>query len=342
MKIIDAHTHINKRNIESGFASLFAMAKQLNYDRLSVLSLQCGGDLLQNLTCALCKYLRPEMIYAFGGLDYITGRDFVSQAENLRAMGYDGIKMLEGKPTTRKLLKRALDEPAYDDFFSYLEECKFPVLLHIADPGTFWDRERAPDWAVERGWLYDETHVPYAQYYDEVDRMLAKHPNLRAIFAHFYFLSDNPVRAQRFLDEHPNVSIDVTAGIEMYEDFAKDPAFWREFFIKNENRIIFGTDSNDEPSQGGDKVELNSYGAMEIDFLRYDKDITVYDKQLHGLGLPNETLEKIFSLNYLKYVGEPQLLDIAAIIKEADYIRSFLKNDSDKEKLELLVSKLKK
>ena len=275
------------------------------------------------------------MTYAFGGLDYATGRDYLSQVRNLRELGFDGVKMLEGKPTTRAALGMALDDPAYDPYYDFLEETAFPVLFHVADPPEFWDRERVPDWAVAQGWFYDETHAPYGQYYEEVEHVLAKHPGLRAIFAHFYFLSGDPARVQKFLDDHPSVSIDVTAGIEMYEDFSKDPAFWRAFFVKNSHRIIFGTDSSDagnlpDDTASAQKVDINGYAAMEIDFLRYDREIEIFGKKLHGLGLPSNALERIFEKNFHEYVGKkPRPMDRSAAKKEAGFIRAHLKNEED-------------
>ena len=343
MTIIDAHTHIS--NIEDNYAKLYALAERLHYSRLAVLSLQSDGDLLQNLACAQCKASHPGITYAFGGLDYASGRDFAAQAENLRSMGFDGVKMLEGKPTTRKMLNMALDDPAYDGFYSYLEETGFPVLMHVADPSTFWDREKVPSWAFEQGWFYDETHTPYGQYYEEVEHMLHKHPRLRAIFAHFFFLSGEPGRLQSFLDNHPSVSVDVTAGIEMYEDFSKDPAFWREFFINNSSRIIFGTDSDDSVSEQsgaqGTEVAVNGYAGMEIDFLKNYKDIEIYGMKLHGLGLPQNALEQIFSHNYLKYVDHtPRNMDLNAMEKEAAFIRQFITDADRTKKLDLILSRL--
>jgi len=345
MTIVDAHVHIG--NIKENFKPIYDLAKRLNYSKLTLMSLQCTGNLLQNLTCALCKSLHPKITYAFGGLDYITGRDLLSQVQNLKAFGFDGVKMLEGKPTTRRKLGYALSDPKYYDFFKFSEENSFPVLLHIADPPEFWDKDKVPPWAVEYGWHYDENDVPYSQYYDEIEKVLEKHPKLRAIFAHFYFLSDNPERAQKFLDDHPNIFIDVTAGIEMYENFSKDTAFWREFFIKNEDRIIFGTDSSDaaedpdDDSDKDEKVDINGYAAMEIEFLKSDKEIKIFDKKIKGIGLPESSQKLIFSENYYSLVGtEPKKLDISALKKEAAFIRDFLQTDEDKETLDYIVSKL--
>ena len=342
MTIVDCHTHI--RGLKTNFKPLFKLGERLGYDKLAVMSLQCTGNLLQNLTCVLCKENYPGKVYAFGGLDYLTGKSFVDQVKTMREMGFDGIKMLEGKPTTRKLLGYALDDPMYDDYFSYCEETGFPVLLHIADPPEFWDESKAPSWAVERGWCYDETHVPFARYYTEIENMLNKHPKLKAIFADFYFLSGEPEQAQKFLDDHPNVAIDITAGIEMYENFSLDTKFWRGFFIKNAGRLVFGTDSSDAEEvadASGDKVDLGGYAAMEIEFVRTDKEIDIYGKKIKGIGLPEDVQKKIFAENFYGFVGDtPKKTDKAAIKKEAEYIRGFLKKDEDLKDLEFILKSL--
>jgi len=137
------------------------------------------------------------------------------------------------------------------------------------------------------------------------------------------------------------VSIDVTAGIEMYENFSKDPAFWREFFIKNSHRIIFGTDSTDasEDAASGDKVNIDGYAGAEIEFLRFDKDIEIFDKKLHGLGLPDGALKRIFEDNYHAYVGKiPRTMDMDALRKEAAFIRNYLTDEAGIEALDYIVS----
>ena len=338
MRIIDSHVHL--RSAATGHNALYKLAGRLGYEKLALMSLQCY-DPVQNMACALCKLQNIKNTYAFAGLDYVTGRDFRAQVENIFALGFDGVKMLEGKPTTRRLINRALDNTEYDGFYDFLEEKAFPVTLHVADPDTFWDAARAPHWAVEHGWLYNENDAPYEQYYTEVENMLRKHPKLKATFAHFFFLSWDAARAQRFLDEHPSVSIDITAGIEMYENFSKDPAFWREFFIKNQDRIIFGTDSSDEePSE--DAISLNGYAGMEIEFLSHSREIEIYGMKLNGIGLPEDARGKILAGNFAELVGNPpKKMDAAALIKEAEYMKGHLKKKDDIEKMDKIIDGLR-
>jgi predicted TIM-barrel fold metal-dependent hydrolase len=338
IRIVDAHIHLLNNNAE--FEHVYDLAKKLDYERMTVLSLQSSGLLLQNHLCALFKHVNKHRAYAFGGLEYVSGRDCRTQVENLYNCGFDGIKMLEGKPTARREIKLALDDPSYDPYYNFCEEKGFPILMHIADPATFWDREKVPDWALKEGWFYgEENDVPYEKYYEEVNNVLKKHPKLRVIFAHFYFLSGNPDKLQQFLDEHPNIFIDVTAGVEMYEDFSKDPDFWRDFFIKNQERIIFGTDATDEKITGGG-LALSGYAGMEVEFLKNYKPVEIYDYKLHGIGLPYEEQEKIFALNYLELVKEPRKLDIDRLVKEGEFLRGFVKDEKDLQLLEELLTKL--
>ncbi len=116
MKIIDAHVHIN--NTAGNHEPLYGLAKRLGYDKIVLMSIPAHNP-LQNIHNARCKLNHPGNTYAFGGLEYITGRDFRAQAENIYAMGFDGVKMLEGKPTTRRQLNLPLDDPAYDGFYSF-------------------------------------------------------------------------------------------------------------------------------------------------------------------------------------------------------------------------------
>ncbi len=67
----------------------------------------------QNPDALLFKVLRPGRYFAFGSLRHPRSGSvqdplpYEEQARRLIAMGCDGMKMLEGKPTVRKKLERA-------------------------------------------------------------------------------------------------------------------------------------------------------------------------------------------------------------------------------------------
>jgi hypothetical protein len=157
-KIIDSHTHAFRLD---GIKHLIKSAESNSFEKFCINSCSCFGVsyLKQNLICALAKITYPGKIYAFGGLFYPDGyrngkgEMFFEQAVRLRNIGFDGMKMLEGKPDMRKKIGLPLDSDLYDKYFSYLEAEGIPVTYHVGDPRMFWDIEKAPDWAVREGWV---------------------------------------------------------------------------------------------------------------------------------------------------------------------------------------------
>jgi predicted TIM-barrel fold metal-dependent hydrolase len=346
--VFDSHTHVMK-GLE-GIEQLVRLKEMFNFKWMNTLSVSAMGDITQNPLCALLKALYPEKNYIFGGLLHVEevlkeGYDYLSQTKNLISLGFDGMKMIEGKPGVRRELNKPMDDPSYDEYYRFLEEEKITVLLHIADPETFWDRETIPEWAYNNGWFYgDGSYTAKEELYNEVDRLLSKFPKLHAIFAHFYFLSADLEKAAEFLDKWENVSIDLTPGTEMYPNFAKQPERWKEFFVKYQDRIIFGTDVCDYSSD----IELeNMIKTVKITrmFLETDKEYQVWDLKLKGIALEKEVLEKIYYKNFLRYVGtESKKLDKQAAIEECkrtiDFaLKASCENDVIRE-LEEILAKL--
>ena len=71
---------------------------------------------------------------------------------------------------------------------------------------------------------------------------MKRHPRLRILFPHFFFLSKDLGRLAAMLDQYPNVHTDVTPGIELYFNLSDQEKEAKAFFAKYQNRICFGTD----------------------------------------------------------------------------------------------------
>ncbi|MBC7224226.1 MAG: amidohydrolase family protein, partial [Anaerolineae bacterium] len=190
--------------------------------------------------------------YGFGVLDYtahyrgepLHPDDLVGQAQALRARGLDGIKMVEGKTAYYVGLPDRFDGSFFAPFFARMEEEGFPLLMHVADPPRMWDPARVG----RDAWSYAGPGYPSREeQYAEVERVLARHPRLRLILAHFLFLWDDLPKAARFLEAHPSVAFDITPGVEGYFLLGEDPAAAREFFVAYQDRLIYGTDMGAGP-----------------------------------------------------------------------------------------------
>lgn len=321
-RVIDCHVHL--RDLAS-LGNLKEIRRRVGLDRINLAGIvdpRTGAGHAQGL-CA--KADAPGAFYCFGGLNHaaaLSGGEvrppsLAEQVGRLISAGCDGIKLIAGKPTSRRKLPVALDGDYYREFFARAEADDVPLLWHVADPEEFWDPQRAPAFAVKQGWVYGPDDVPKEQLYREVDAVLARHPNLRVILAHFYFLSADLPRAERFLGEHPNVHLDLALGIELLFNLSRRPAEAREFFIAHQDRIFFGTDigSPAEPDQAAARADLLRR------FLETDETFTVPGRadhllepggsaEVHGLDLPVEALARIYRGNFESFAGaEPKKVD---------------------------------
>ena len=324
LPIIDMHMHI---------LSPHSTAKPEYYQQPEILNAQCmidklgwldlkamnilavtlfdKEDLVTNPLTLYTKTLAPDKIYTFTGLRReLTSFEHPNMREQLISLldtGFDGVKMI-CKPNVRKKWNVKINDPVFFDFYAYMEEHRVPLLFHVGDPEYFWDPERTPDWAKDRGWYYgDDKDLPtMEEMYAETDDLLRRYPLLNVCFPHFHFMSANLPRVQSMFDTYPNVRFDLTPNPDMYVDFSNNLAAAREFFIKNHNKILMGTDSVGAPTRliidpDKEKPEHTIHGIIR--FLESDGPMELFGETVHGLGLPEEVCRRIFADNFLDFVG---------------------------------------
>jgi predicted TIM-barrel fold metal-dependent hydrolase len=330
--LLDCHVHAEKTE---GITRLEDIWQRYRIDKMNILATSSYSEkrVANNAICLLFKLRHPGKAFGFGSLYYppsgtpTDGKELLEQAQWLMSLGFDGMKMLDGKPDNRKRIGIPLDSPIYDPYFDYLVENKLPLLYHVNDPAIFWDKEKVPQYVIDLKWAYlDDSFVSKDGLYREIDGILEKHPGLKVIFAHFYFMDDESIeRASAFLDRWPDVSFDVTPGW-LFKSFARDLDGWRAFFIKYQDRILFGTD--------------NDYGiSKELIYvirtvLETDNEIEFWNIELHGMKLDRTVLEKIYGANFRRYAGTcPKKVETAQVIEECNRITRRAQNSPLKDNL---------
>lgn len=192
----------------------------------------------------------------------------------------------------------AVDDPRLDPVWEKCAELGIPVLIHSADPRSFWD----PMNAENERWLELKTRprrkrsdtdpAPWQQIIDEQHRLFRNHPNTTFINAHMGWYANNLEKLASLLDELPNMHVGIGAIIA---ELARQPRQAREFFIRYQDRILFGKDSW-QPS------EFPTYFRV----LETADEYFPYYKKYHafwamyGLDLPDEVLKKVYYKNALK------------------------------------------
>ena len=121
--------------------------------------------------------------------------------------------------------------------------------------------------------------------------MFKKHSNTRFIAAHFGYHAHDLQRAAKVLDSMPNMFLDVSAVLY---DFGRQPRAARAFFVKYQDRLLFGKDAY-QP------IEYPYYWRVfetTDEYFDYYRDYHAFWK-LYGMDLPDGVLRKLYYGNAL-------------------------------------------
>lgn len=286
----------------------------------------------QNVKGLFLKQAFSPNGYAFAGLihpqtqisDEERSELYYKQVVQYHAVGYDGIKMLEGHPTLRKATGIALNSPVYDKFYSYLEEVGMPIIMHVADPAESWDMETASESAKALGRTYVDEFLSKRQLTDEVFGILEKHPKLKFGLAHFGFMSYDILEAERFLS-YENTFFDLTPGGEQLINMSNAWEKWLPFFEKYQNRILYGSDFYAFSKKN--ETEWRIAFRRRPDFLRQffetESEHLYIDQRFFGVKIDKTLRDKLYRENFMKLFGEPKPIDMENLKNE---IHRLLKN----------------
>lgn len=342
-RIIDGHIHYCL-DIEPAYMT--ALLDRTETDMANLAAITHGDRVSCTPELLALKHMNPGRFWVYGSLDpclyYRGGEDMgrlmAEHCQRLLDMGCDGIKLLEGKPQLRRALPVPdFDADCWEEFWAWAERQRVPLLWHVNDPENFWDASAVPVWAAAQGWLYDESYINNEEQYRQVLTVLERHPGLKVIFAHFFFMSAQLDRLEKIMDSYNNIMVDLTPGIEMYENFSKTPGRTAEFFRKFEGRICYGTDIasrfvyNTEGKPFNEKENLRRPEIVR-DFLFEEGEITISsdgnflhnrpDFQMHCLNLSHEALDKIMGGNFVSFTGGlPKAVDAGKVLAECAQIR---------------------
>jgi len=327
--IIDGHVHMWSMD---GEETLLAILEATGIAKMGLASIQDpkeGAGLPQAL---LMKARHPDTFFVLAGLNHagwmskgkVRAPGLAEQVDTFVRMGCDGLKMIEGKPTSRQQMEVPVTDAYFAEYWARVEQIGVPVLWHVNDPEEFWDPQRIPGWAKERHWGYGPKDVQKEALYAEVEEVLARHPRLKIAFAHFCFLSADLPRAGRFLDAHPGVSLDLAPGIEMLYNISRDPAAGREFFVRYADRIVFGTDLMDRqtPAEGRVRAGILFRWLETDDIFRVPPEADFLlgppeDGVIRGMALPADVLGRIYRENFIRRIGpKPAALDVGMAIEQ--------------------------
>lgn len=305
---VDIHSHHYNMPTQDLSAVVTAM-DNLNLAVLVNLSGGSGDHLKGAVDNVRRTYPNRFLVFANVDFDGVGEPDWGSRAaaqleEDVRngAVGLKIFKSLGLRYRDTNGKRIPVDDARLDPVWEKCAELGIPVLIHSADPKSFWD----PMNAQNERWLELKTRpgrkrsdtdpAPWQQIIDEQHRMFKKHPNTRFINAHMGWYANDLGKLGALLEEIPNMYVGIAAVIA---ELGRQPRHARAFFIKYQDRILFGKDSW-QPS------EFPTYFRV----LETADEYFPYHKKYHafwgmyGMELPDEVLKKVYYKNALKLLPD--------------------------------------
>ncbi|MEO6325589.1 MAG: amidohydrolase family protein [Thermoanaerobaculia bacterium] len=300
---VDVHNHQDLATMSA--ADMDRLVKEMDSIDLRVMVNLSGGsgdELARSV--ANVKAHHPGRIVVFANLDFkdLDGPGYGARAaERLAkdvANGAVGLKIFKNFGMTVKDTAGArvpVDDTRLDAVFAKCGELDIPVLIHTAEPASFFE----PIDKTNERWLElkqfpqrarpPETFPPWEQLMAEQRHLFAKHPKTRFINAHLGWLGGNLARLGELLDALPNVSTEIGAVLA---ELGRQPRFARAWFIKYQDRVMFGKDTWAVAEY---PVYFRVLESSDEYFDYYRKRHAFW--KMYGLDLPDEVLKKLYFKN---------------------------------------------
>lgn len=316
-KFIDAHVHLNTTSVEK-----MELAVKKN---AAFLSINTNIPFFEPIEDQEAVILKLQEKYP-GKIQYITSFDFrdwkkdnfakgaIAQIKRGIANGAVGVKIWKDvgfdlREEDGKFVM--IDDPVFDPIFEYLVNNDILLVGHQGEPRNCWLPLEEMTVDSDRNYFreHPEYHMflqkefpTYMEQMNARDNMLKKFPQLRYVGLHLFSMEYSIEEVARRLDKYPNTLTDLAERVVHLQLQAKDN--WnevREFCIKYQDRIIYGTDVIDDGVRTGAEIahRLEQLWDFHYRFFGTSEVLEAPEFQgvFKGLDLPEECMEKIFYTN---------------------------------------------
>ena len=304
---IDIHNHQPRRTV-GGVDSLVGQMDALNLRLMVDLSGGTGEALAEKVRTYRTK--QAGRFAVFANLDFrgIDAPDWSAKAaaqleRDVKVGGAQGLKIFKnlGMDVRDAQGRRfPTNDPKFDPIWAKAGELGIPVLIHTAEPAMFFEPvdERNERWLELTLYPGRRRPVPENPSFEplmaEQHDVFRKHPKTTFINAHLGWYGQDLVRLGQLMERYPNMVTEF--GAVIYEP-ARQPKFARQFFIKYQDRILFGKDSW-VPDEYKTYFRVLETGD---EYFPYHKKYHAF-WSMYGLELPDEVLKKIYYKNALRIV----------------------------------------
>ena len=322
---LDAHVHINVLDstfLEQARADNFEV-KAINVDNpdFPKLADQRAAALVQvKADPARVHWATTFSVKGFEKKDWLAKVNAQLAAD--AAQGAKAVKIWKNvgmaeKDSSGRLI--FLDNPAFSPVAVEIQKLGLTLIGHQAEPYNCWlpldqmstDNDR--EYFKEHPQYHMFLHPEMPSYEDQIaarDRFVAAHPQLRFVGAHLGSLEYDTDRIAAFLDKYPNANVDMAARMSQVQyQSVRDYDKVRNFFIKYQDRLLYGTDLTLNPGEAGTdeqraEFKRSAHEAWTADW-RYlatpeSQRVEIIKADVPGLGLPREVIDKVYYANAVR------------------------------------------
>ncbi|UQA59803.1 amidohydrolase family protein [Polyangium aurulentum] len=226
----------------------------------------------------------PDRLIPFVALE--PGKDGPAELSAYRGRGACGVKLYVGH---QEFHDKPIDDPSFEALWKALEEQKVPTLIHVNT----------------------------VRYGEELSRVLAAHPNLPALCAHFCGARTDLGRLERLLSAHPRLLVDTSNGsadpaAEGFAGLERQRDRLLALLRASPERFLFGSDLTAIPIGPRFSEEWDAHFAANLGLLqketfafwrRGSDNSGLVEGTYRGLALGPELLAPILEGNARRWLG---------------------------------------
>jgi predicted TIM-barrel fold metal-dependent hydrolase len=305
--VIDVHNHVNDAARIDEHMDPKRVVEVMDNTNVRTIVILTGmwGDKLQHVIDEMVKPY-PGRFMVFAQIDYskIDDPNFKEEAvanlDDAVKRGARGLKCLKDlglgvRDKSGKLV--AVDDPRLDPIWEEAGRLHIPVFIHTSDPEAFFhpingENERYEELTEHPDWSFYGGDFPSKEaLLAQRDHMFAKHPHTQFVALHMANWPENLDYVSSLLDKLPNVMVEFGAR---EAELGRQPRRAREFFLKYQDRIMFGTDN-----EVTEEMYRNHFRWLETadEYFDYWGYPGQGRWEIYGMALPDPVLEKIYHGN---------------------------------------------
>lgn len=304
--VIDMHSHDYAANDEEIRQWVKTMDEH-GVEKTIILSMQTGKA-FDSIYAMYSKY--GDRFEIWCGFDY-TGyqeegwtekaireleRCFKVGAKGIGEIGDKGTGLHNSKPTPAYGMH--FDDERMQPLLKRCGELGMPINVHVAEP--YWMYEpidqyndglmNAAEWQID---VKKPGILLHAELINTLETAVKNNPGTTFIACHFANCSHDLNILGNLLGTYENLYADISAR---YAETAPVPRATKAFYEKYKDKLLYGTDMGFDPSMY--KTTFRILETLDEHF--YEHELFGYHWALHGLGLSDATLKKLYYDNARK------------------------------------------